>query len=95
MLHGVEVDVIEMALKVFDFFDRMFPKFWLPDSSPTIVLSSLTDIALRAAVGKPTLCELGFDPLPTARVVCISRRHAPDRVEMIGQQDDCATVERV
>ena len=25
MLHGVEVDVVEMAFKVFDFFDRMFP----------------------------------------------------------------------
>ena len=48
MPHGVELDAIEVAFKALDFFDRLFPEFWLPDSSPTIILSSLTDITVRA-----------------------------------------------
>lgn len=95
VLHRVEVDVVKMAFKVLDFFDCVFPELWLPDSAPPILLASFADTTFAAAGSKPSLSELGFDPLPTAGVVRVSRRHAPYRVKMVGQQNDCATIKRM
>ena len=95
VFHRIEVDVIKMALEVVFLFDRVFPKLGLPDSTPPVGLSSLRDFTFRTTRRKPPLCELRFDPLPSAGVIRIAPRHAPDRMEMIRQQHDCADFKRM
>lgn len=83
-----------MAFKVVDLFDRVFPEFWLPDSTSTIFLTPFADFAFRSATIKSSLSELDFDPLPTSRVVRVSRWHAPDRMQMVRQQNNCVAIKR-
>lgn len=69
MLYWIEMYVIEMAIEIVIFFDRVFPEFWLPNASPPILFSALGDFALSTARCQPALSELRLDPLPASGVV--------------------------
>ena len=83
VFHRIEVDVIEMAFEVVFLFDRVFPELRLPDSTSAVGLSPLCDFVFGTTRRKPALSELCFNPLPSAGVVRIARRHTPDRMKMI------------
>ena len=95
VFHRVEVDVIEMVLEVVFPFDRVLPEPGLPDSTAPIRLSTLRDFAFGTTRRKPPLSELRFDPLPSAGVIRIAPRHAPDGMKMIRQQHDRADLKRM
>lgn len=95
VLYRIEMDVVEMAFKIVLFFNRVLPKLRLPNSAPTIIFSSLRDFTFGPARRKPTLRELGLNPLPTPRVVRVTARHAPNRMKMVRQQHNRANLKRM
>ena len=83
MFYWIVMDVIKVVLEVVFLFDGVFPELRLPNSTAAIVLPPIGDSTFGATGSKPPLSKLRLDPLPSARVVGISRWHAPDGVEMI------------
>jgi len=80
MLHGIEVDVIDMARKIGIISNGVLPIAPLPDS-----LFTLQDLARRSWAsfeppGKPTLNQI-----PPAGKVTVMFWQSPERMNMIGQ----------
>jgi hypothetical protein len=91
----VPVDVVEVTLEIVFVPDRVLPELRLPDSASAVALSALCDSDLGPAEFEPALSELRLDPLPAAGVVRVAFWHAPDCVDVLGQEHDRANVERV
>lgn len=88
MLHRIPMHVVEMMLKIRFVFDRVLPKPWLPNASSTLLSFRFRNRLLTAADRHPMLRELFLDPSQPLRILRITRWHRPNRVPMIGQQDD-------
>lgn len=90
MLDRIEMDVIDMPLQVFVVPYLMFPETSLPDSAFAFALFARA----AAGIGMQGLGESRLDPLPAARIIGISRRQAPDCMNMIGKHADSQGFER-
>jgi|GEM_PF-4469384 len=89
------MNVIEVVIEIVVVFNRVLPIFRLPNPPASIVFSPLRDNAFSSAIRQPALSELGFDPLPSSRVICISVWHIPDRMKVIVEKDGGDDFKRV
>jgi hypothetical protein len=88
MLYGIEMDVVEVPLKIHFVGDCMFPVFCLPNAATAILFPTNGPRPLARLLRKPRLCEFLLDPSPSARICTIAVWKSPDAVQMIGQEDN-------
>lgn len=89
VLHGIEMNVIQMDAVVPIVADRMFPEPTLPN--PALALADPACGALLA--GWQALRERGLDRLPSRREIRIPRRQRPHAMHMLRQDHPGIDVE--
>lgn len=82
MLHRVAVNVIDVLFKVIVVADRVFPEPPLPKTALAFAPSG------RFVWRRDRAREMTFQQSPPGRNVLVIRRHRPNAVKMIGQDDD-------
>ena len=80
MLHRIEMDIIDMALKIRVIANGMFPIAPLPDT-----FLSFADFACGPRHWIKTSRKAALDQAPTYREIVIALRQRPKRVDVIGQ----------
>ena len=88
------MDVFDMPLKIAFVSDGVLPVFRLENTPTVITLTAGGERLFLAPRGQPSTGKAGLDPSPTSRIGVIAGRKRPDRVEMLGQQDDRVDLER-
>jgi hypothetical protein len=88
------MNVFDMPLKIAFIPDGVLPVFRLEDAAPAVTLMAGGDGLFLTTLGQPVSGEAGLDLSPTPRVGLIARRECPDRVQVLGQQDDRVDNER-
>jgi hypothetical protein len=91
VLDGIEVDVVDVALQVGIIANGMLPIATLPNSAlaPADLARTARSIAGKSA-GKSSL-----DQAPAQRKIRIAFRQRPNRMQVIRQNSDCDSLERI
>src|SRR5512135_1338678 len=82
------MDVVAESLELILIPEAMFPESPLPDPPSPVAPPRVADRLLRTAFGQPRLRELFLDPRPADRVIGITGWQGPDRVQVLGEEDD-------
>ena len=90
MLHGIEVDVIDVSLEILLVTNGVLPESTLPQRDFTISVARDRSTRLDDGCSEPAL-----DQMPTIRKIGISLGQCHDDVEVIGQYDHCIDGERM
>src|SRR5215468_3629468 len=80
MLHGIEMDVVDVAFEIGLIADRVFPIATLPNA-----FLALQSLALRARPRFDSAGKATFDEAPSAGEIRIVRRERPQCMEVIRQ----------
>src|SRR5688500_5262149 len=89
VLDRIEVDVVEMTLKILFVHDHVFPEPALPDAAFSFGGADIgTMFGLWQSTG-----ESGFDARPAIRVVGVAFGQPPQAMQMLGQHHDGDYVE--
>ena len=83
----VEMNVMIMIFKIGRVADEMFPESSLPDAPTAIFPVIFPNGRFMAAGGKPKSRKIGLDAAHSGGEIMIIRRHRPDHVEVVGQED--------
>lgn len=84
MLDRIEMNIIAMPLKIALVSQSVFPVASLPNTTLALALAASGN--LLACLD--TMREECFDQPPSGRIIGVSRRERPDRVQMVGQDHD-------
>ena len=79
VLHGVEMDVVNMLFEIRITSDGVLPIATLPNA-----FFALVDLAFRPGLGIDTAGEATLDETPPGREVRVVLRQRPERMNMIG-----------
>ena len=79
VLHGIEMDVVDMPFEIGVISDGVLPVAALPDA-----FFALRHLALRSRLGVKIAGEATLDKAPPGREVRIVLRQRPQRMNMIG-----------
>ena len=93
MLHGVEVDVIQMGLEVVLIGDGVLPEPPLPDARLAMPPSRRADILRRASADHRSR-EFDLHPPDPSGVIGVAGREGPEEVDMVGQDHRRDDLER-
>ena len=95
MLARVPVNVIDAPLEIVFVAQRVLPISSLPHAAHSVSPTRDRLNSLTAASVQPALCEFLLDAGPAQRVLLVAWRECPDRVPMVGEQDDGHHPERM
>ena len=88
------MDVIDVLFEVAFVAKSVLPIFRLQDAPAAVTLTTRRGGLLLAIRGDPSAGEPCLDSSPTSRIVHITLRKRPNRVEMFGQQNDRVDLKR-
>jgi hypothetical protein len=91
VFHRIEVNVVDVTLKVALIAQRMLPKSALPNSPLAFAVPALRDLLMSWHAAS----EHRLDQAPARREIRVAFGQCPYRVQMIGQHDRCFGCERV
>ena len=74
--------------------DDVLPEPPLPDAPAAVSAARVGDRAFRSAGGDPFVGESLLDARPSRRKIRVPLRQRPDRVQVIGEQDERIDLER-
>ena len=94
VLDRIVVDVIEVRLEIVLVNDRMLPESALPDSSPAFVLFACGNSLVPTAARQKRLRKALLNDTPTRGIIRVPAGQGPDRMQMIGQENDGVDFER-
>ena len=92
VLYGIVMDVIHMPAPILFISDRMFPKAPLPYRSFPLALARRRRWGCNA---NTTRTEISLDAAPARRIIIVSPRQAPQRMQMIRENHNRIDLERV
>ena len=95
MLARVPVNVIDTPLEIVFVAQRVLPISSLPHAAHSVSPTRDRLNSLTATAVQPAFCEFFLDAGPAQRVLLVAWRECPDRVPMVGEQDDGHHPERM
>lgn len=94
MLDRIVMDVIRVSLVIPFVTNDVFPKPPLPHAPATVPATRVADLAFRPASANPFVGKSLLDARPSRRKIRVPLRQRPDRVQVIGEQDERIDLER-
>jgi hypothetical protein len=91
---GVPMDVIAMSFEILFVLQRVLPEARLPNPTTPLAFAPQGNRRTATTDLQPMFCELLFRPSHSLRILAIPSRQRPNRVQMIGQQNDGVHAER-
>jgi len=90
----IEMDVFDVLDQIVFILDRVFHVSGLPDPSPPLAMVTRKHPLFAVTIPQPLPSEPRLDRRPPSGEVKIPRGQSPDRMEMIGQDDNRVEGER-
>ena len=86
MFDWIVMDIIKMAVEIFDVYYCMLPKSALPDGSLVLVETRCVTNAAWANLFQILPGEQSFDLFPTEGIIAVHFRQCPNAVDMVWKQ---------
>ena len=87
------MQIIRMMMEILLISNGVLHESRLPNTAPALFGVSLADFGFTPSRRGPILGEPGFDGFPSFRVTIVTGWKRPDRVKVIGKQNDRNLVE--
>src|SRR5262245_25747236 len=87
------MEIVHVTLKIVFFVERVFPVAALPDAAFLPFAPGIRDDSFRPTALEKGLGEFLLNSPPAEGVAVIAGRQSPDRMKMIGQENDGGKLE--